>query len=345
MLNRWKGIHMQSSIYNIAIATDKNYLKYTIVVMQSLFESNKDKIFCFYILYNELDEADIAILNDLTKRYNAMLMPLYIDGARYENFPTQKRLPVEAYFRLDLQRVLPSDVEKILYLDCDVLVCGDIAELYNLDIQDKYLAACGFGVDCKAGDEFNSGVLLMNLKKFREDITFETYREIAERLNGNFYMDQELLNIQFAESGTKYVEKYLYNFTAPFYRKFKKDILKKRTDFDLSEVVIIHFAGPGIRPWQIRIFEEDMKLLGKKNLLEVAAAKGYVIDRLFYEMQNMWWDIAQKTPIYDELKNDMQCNKSDFYAKMIDALAESKEYTIGYKLLRNIRNLYNGIRK
>ena len=51
-----KGIEM-TTVYNIAVAPNKSYVKYMYVLMESLFETNRDKKICFYILYNELDES------------------------------------------------------------------------------------------------------------------------------------------------------------------------------------------------------------------------------------------------------------------------------------------------
>lgn len=334
-----------ANIYNIAIAPNGLYTNYSIVLLASIFKTNPDKKFRIFVLYNALTEEEKNKLSDFVTAHHSELEFIYIDGAKYKVFEWKERFSVETYFRLELQDILPQEVNRILYLDIDMLVCKGLDELYEMDLEGNYIAACGFSPRCERGDEFNAGMILFDIGKMRENhITFETYVNLAEQLNGDFYQDQGLLNELFGDSGTKYVWKQKYNFTCAFYRKYKTEVLKEMPDFSVDDVVVMHYPGPGIRPWQIRILEEDMQLLEKKNLEAVAASKGYEIDRLFFEMQNKWWNIAEKTPVYEELLESAQQRKLDFYRKMTESLADSKEYSLGYKVLKRVRAIYSRIR-
>ena len=334
-----------AKVYNIAIAPNGAYTNYSLVLLKSIFRTNSEKKFRIFVLYNSLTEEEKAKLSNFVTAHNSEVEFLYIDGAKYKVFEWKERFSVETYFRLELQDILPSEVERILYLDIDMIVCKDLAELYEMDLEDKYIAACGFSPRCERGDEFNAGMILFDIAKMRENhITFETYVDLAEKLNGNFYQDQGLLNELFGDTGTKYVWKQKYNFTCAFYRKYKVEVLKEMPDFSLEDIVVMHYPGPGIRPWQIQLSEKDMQLLEKKNLSDVAASKGYEIDRLFFEMQKVWWNIAKETPIYEELIESSLPRKIGFYTKLTESLVDSKEYSLGYKLLKNVRTIYNRIR-
>mgnify|MGYP000718768522 CR=1 FL=1 len=105
-----------------------------------------------------------------------------------------------------------------------MIVINDIEELYQENLEGKYFAACGFSPRCESGGDFNSGMLLFDMKRMREDITLDTYRILTQKMEKDFYLDQALLNEQFAKDGVKYVWKQKYNFTCPFYRKYKKQV-------------------------------------------------------------------------------------------------------------------------
>lgn len=329
----------EGEIYNIAITPNSAYANYLIVFLQSLLvESNSDKTFRIFVIYNQLTGSEIEMIKKFVEEHNSLVEFLYVDGEKYKVFPAMERLTVETYFRLEVQDIIPKDVKRLLYLDVDMLICKDISELYHTDFEDKYLVACGFSPKCEQGPEFNAGMLLMNLEKIRAEYTFDSYVQLAKKLNMNFYADQGLLNTLFGENGTKYVSKQLYNFTSPFYRKFRAEI--DREGFCLDDIVILHFAGPGIRPWQAYFDENDIALLGEKNLLQVAAAAGYILDDTYMELQERWWHAASQTNVYDDLKNSMYYMKSNIYEQILKKAVETKDYTIGYKIMSLIRRFF-----
>lgn len=328
-----------SEIYNIAIAPNKPYANYMMVLMQSLFETNSDKKLFFYVLYHELSERERNRIQVFVETNGADISFVLVENELFSGFPLEERFSSEAYFRLIVQDVLPKEVDRLLYLDCDMIVTGDINELYHTELEDKYFAACGFSTQCECGDEFNSGMLLFDMEKMRRDISLKTYQALTKRLSSDFYLDQALLNAQFAKDGVKYVWKQKYNFTCPFYRKFADKIKKEMPSYTLEDIVVVHFAGPGIRPWQMCLTEEELKRLDKKNLLDFFAMKGYLIDKLYVHFLEMWWHYAEKTPCYEWLLFNMEKKKNQIYSEVLMAVIESKEYKIGYNLLQIPRRI------
>ena len=328
-----------SEIYNIAIAPNKPYANYMMVLMQSLFETNSDKKLFFYVLYHELSERERNRIQVFVETNGADISFVLVENESFSGFPMEERFSSEAYFRLIVQDVLPKEVDRLLYLDCDMIVTGDIDELYHTELEDKYFAACGFSTQCECGDEFNSGMLLFDMEKMRRDISLKTYQALTKKLSSDFYLDQALLNAQFAKDGVKYVWKQKYNFTCPFYRKFADKIKKEMPSYTLEDIVVVHFAGPGIRPWQMCLTEEELKRLDKKNLLDFFAMKGYLIDKLYVHFLEMWWHYAEKTPCYEWLLFDMEKKKNQIYSEVLRAVMDSNEYKIGYNLLQIPRRI------
>lgn len=327
-------------IYNIAVTPNSAYFNYLIVLFQSLLvKSNPDKKFHIFVLYHQLKQDEIDFATEYVKQKGSIIDFIYIDGEKYKVFPEIGRLSVETYFRLEVQDLLPKDVDRLLYLDVDMLVCGDIDKLYHIDFGDKYLVACGFSPKCEQGDEFNAGMLLMNIKRLREEMSFEKYVEIAKSLNMNFYADQGLLNYYFGKEGTIYVPKVLYNFTSPFYRKFKKEILQNNPNFSFDDIVIIHFAGPGLRPWQANFSGEEYEKLSKGNVLDIIASKGFILDEVYLAILKKWWETAKMTPVYNELLLGMSMKKSELMTEWLEAVIDAKEYQLGYRIMRTLRKL------
>lgn len=332
-------MNSQEEIYNIAVTPNSAYFNYLIVLFESLLESNSDKKFRIFVLYHQLTAEEMEFATSYVEQKGSLIEFIYIDGEKYQVFPEVERLSVETYFRLEVQDLLPADVHRLLYLDVDMLVCGDLEKLYHMDFGEKYLVACGFSPKCEKGDEFNAGMLLMNIDKLRKELSFEKYVEIAKSLNMNFYADQGLLNYYFGENGTIYVPKAIYNFTSPFYRKFKKEIVSENPEFTFDDIVIIHFAGPGLRPWQASFSSEEYRVLSKGNLLDIMASKGYILDDVYMAILKKWWDIAKKTPVYKELQLGMSLKKNELMGQWMDALLESKEYRLGYRIMRRVRKI------
>ena len=108
---------------------------------------------------------------------------------------------LETYFRLKLPDFFP-DFDKVLYIDCDVTVLGDVKELWELDIAGVYAAVCEDIVPVEhlrefIGDfaNFNAGVMVINLKKWREDrISQKCFDFIEHHSEKIFFVDQDVLN-------------------------------------------------------------------------------------------------------------------------------------------------------
>lgn len=189
---------------------DRKYLLQAFVVMHSILLHSKE-VYHFFIL-----TADN--LEDEVRAYTALLKAKYCNfevSIRMVNirFFTNARIYNEhlskaAYFRLFIPELV-LEYDKCIYLDCDILVYGDLKELYAIEMGDDYLAGVK---DCHiiANDSYqiehqnvlgipsrdkyiNSGVLVMNLKKIREDNLVQKFRIQMEK--ENWYEDQDVLNV------------------------------------------------------------------------------------------------------------------------------------------------------
>ena len=162
---------------NILCATDNNYAPYCGIMLTSLFESNKDCHFVVYVFEDgSMSEENVGKYQHLSKKYGNEIVLKTIDGSMVKEFPINENthITVPTYFRLFAADLLPKDVHKVIYLDCDVIVVGDIKPMWDMSLDDMALAGA---MDCGPSFEnvcnrlgypvsfsyVNAGVLVLNL--------------------------------------------------------------------------------------------------------------------------------------------------------------------------------------
>ena len=274
---------------NIAAALDRNYFRYTYVMLISLFENQvKDTEIHVYLLQSELIQKEKICLENLVKSYGGFLHWLQIDSSYFPKSCTEfARWPVESFYRLALPEILPEEMERILYLDVDIVINHSLRELYDTDFEGNAMCACpepfhGMGVfpyrdalfkeHAKEGFiYFNSGVLLLNLKVLREKYGLHSYMEVAERYNYCLETpDQDLLNYVHWKD-VKFVDTVKYNLYAKFAHNFGVGYEEAK-----SKVTMVHFMAK--KPWN-----------SKAN---------------HFEMERLWWDYAKKSPFYYDFREE-----------------------------------------
>lgn len=190
---------------DIAVSINKCFLQHFHAMLTSLLTNTCAKSITLHILNSDLDYDDQELIIENFKQYDNLKIKFYrINATDFQDIDIVfEHLTVEALYRLCLPRLLPKDIEKVLYLDSDMIILSDILELYNTDITNYYLAACNeyhpyfsANLDLKsAKDYFNSGLLLMNIKKCREDNFEQICLTFAKETKKIMYcLDQDILN-------------------------------------------------------------------------------------------------------------------------------------------------------
>lgn len=209
-------------------APDDNVSFMTLVSMVSILE-NTDNNITFYILFSNLSDKSVEMLNYVKKYNNCELQYIPVDENIFNGYWNNNWVTIQAWFRT----LIPSlfkNLEKIIYLDCDTMVLNDIANFYNIDIEDKLLVAApevldethSFRIKLKNKHFFNSGVLLINCEKWRQDNISEKIKNIVLNNKPMVFGDEEVLNIvadyakKIVYSDTIYIEPWwFYNYTGP----------------------------------------------------------------------------------------------------------------------------------
>lgn len=238
---------------NILMSVNKKFLEHIEQLIYSLvnYTSKTLKIYLMYV-ETELNNEDLEYIKKFVEETNkASVEPVKFDVKQLEGMPVTDNegafFGMEAYSRLFCAFKLPENMERILYLDADMICTGDIEELYNLDFEDKiWVAAPDNGIQEKDLNRLglpldykyiNSGMLLINLKKLRANYT---ERFIVEKIRENkdilIYPDQDFVNKIFKDE---------IKVVSTKYNLIAKDVRYK----DLEEKpLIIHYAG-STKPW------------------------------------------------------------------------------------------------
>ena len=200
---------------HIFFASDNNYATPLCCAIASILRYAKQTDFHnFYILENNISKENKEKINKLKKIKDFNIEYITVDNKLFEKYPITeqcKHITKETYYRYIIPQI-KSNLEKVLYLDCDLTVVDTLADLWNTDLSDKY---CGVVQDiyslCQTEDAqrlglsayFNAGVILINNKKWcKEDIGKKLFEKTIELYNSNnlIWQDQDALNYTFKEN-------------------------------------------------------------------------------------------------------------------------------------------------
>ena len=196
----------------IFFAVDDGYIPFLAVALQSLIEnSSKNYYYSIKILYTNIEEENKQKISKYKKEnVNIEFVDLnyYIKKVK-DKLYTRDYYTKTTYFRLFIPNLYPQ-YDKAIYLDSDIVVLGDIAELYNVNMGNNLIAAAPDDViqTTKVFQEyvekvvgvadyrnyFNAGILLMNLDEFRKFNFQEKFLYLLETIKFTVAQDQDYLN-------------------------------------------------------------------------------------------------------------------------------------------------------
>lgn len=233
---------------NIALGMTQYWQRYARVTIASILlnASSKDEYY-FYIMSDSFTQDDKRNFVKLSIIKDAEFEFIKMNNADFEG-AIHDWLGVSSSYRLKLSSI--TDLDKVLYLDSDVIVLKDINELYSIDISEYYLAAvedkmsflmCNRIPNMSSQYPFiNGGVQLLNLANFRKD---RLESAIFEKLRSNDkYTDQDVINDLCHKKILSLPLKYNLMLTeGDIYRDRKVELLEAR-----KSPVIIHYTK---KPW------------------------------------------------------------------------------------------------
>lgn len=256
----------------VAYAADDRYTKYLGISMLSMFQTNKDfaEIVVFVLdcgIENVNKEKLQTIASDYKRELHFMSLEAAVLGLELNMGP--RKISIASYARLFLASVIPDTYDRILYLDCDTIVCDNLKDFWSIDLEGYMVAGVRDTVDSfflkKIGmkpDEYyvNAGTILINLSSWRKEELEKKFIHFIRKHNGNVpHHDQGTINGVCRNK--KRILPPRFNATANIY-SFSAKTIKRiyfldsfYTQKELNEAkknpAIIHFTtGLVGRPWE-----------------------------------------------------------------------------------------------
>lgn len=206
---------MKNDEIHIVFSTDNNYAKYLGVTINSLirnvFENNVYRIYILNTDLNERNKKKLKALETQNITIEFICVNKYIEQYFSKNpLYTRAHFSAASYYRLFIADIF-KDLDKVIYLDCDLVLNEDISKLWRFELGDKYIGAvkdfyirkgnakshyCSNVLKpVNSNDYFNSGVMIMNLYELRKNNFTERCLKTLNDIKKPKYLDQDILNI------------------------------------------------------------------------------------------------------------------------------------------------------
>lgn len=247
--------------FDVLYQADENYAVFGGISITSLFENNKaaDEI-VVHFLASGFDGNIKNKLRELEQRYNRKIIIYDAEKLRKRIMDIGATIhdgSYATYYKLFLQEFIPEEVNRILYVDDDTLILGDLSRLFEMDMGDSPLAITKDSdplpfinqtEEERLRCRYNCGVMLIDMCNWRNNNCQHDIEEYM-RNNNNYWHDQDILNRMYYEQiialPCEYnVQPLLYKFkTSQYFNVFhQRDYYsREEVEYAKNNVIIAHF--------------------------------------------------------------------------------------------------------
>jgi lipopolysaccharide biosynthesis glycosyltransferase len=244
-LNEQTGFEETKADFHVAFGIDKNFARGMGILIDALHVHNPEEKIVVHVFTDGINQSDVDKLKKLTAHETIIIKIYYIDINAFKNLPTTLAWSYATYYRFIMGKVLYGIVDKVLYIDADILCIGSLAQLKNIDMQENIVLAISeegqFNVKrlgLAQGKYFNAGVLYIDINKWNDAQIAEKAVSLLQGDPAKYtYLDQDVLNI-LLDGKTRFIDRkwnYLYD-------------MRKMNNQLPNGVILIHFIGD--KPWQ-----------------------------------------------------------------------------------------------
>ncbi|WP_274941844.1 glycosyltransferase family 8 protein [Chordicoccus furentiruminis] len=269
----------------ILMTTDRRYAGHLRVMLFSLAVNSGPTAIRVWLLSRDLTGADLCALEaDLAasgvRRLEIRL--IRVPKARMKHMPTSRRYPDAIYDRLFAADYLPEEVERVLYLDPDIVILNPLTELWETPMEGYVIAAashvhalgCFFNrlrlLAWTPGCYINSGVMLMDLKKMREERGSERLTKYARTHRFCLCLpDQDILSAVYGRR-ILLLDPRVYNMTERIWRADRMRDPEQNLDRIRQRTAILHYIGRN-KPWK-EVYLGELDLFYREMAARMADA-------------------------------------------------------------------------
>lgn len=253
----------------VLLSTDENFVQHCCVTITSVLINNHGVE--FYLFTEGLQTQSIELLKQQVERYDGKLTVIKIDHGMVSDFPMpahmSSHITIATYYRLFAAKLLPADLDRVIYLDCDIVVDGSLQPLWETPLEQSALASVyqshehsdfymGKGPRSytrlhipRESGYFNAGVLLINLDYWRKhQVTERLFAFIRNHHDLIYAHDQDTLNAVLYDETAVLAP--TWNYRECF---LESDSLtypaKAQYDYPVAHPIVVHYVSKP-KPWQ-----------------------------------------------------------------------------------------------
>lgn len=197
---------MENKTLHIVCAIDDGFMLPLSTMIDSLCETNKENNIKVHLFSANLSENNVNFIKEFTHSHKQEFEFYRLDLELFKSYPVDERISYAAYYRLVVPEIINPEVERFLYLDADIIIQRNLKELFEIDLNGHVIAATHdiVAVRDKYYEHhdipekykyFNSGVLLVDVEKWKENNATKTIREyLINNIKRCVFHDQDGLN-------------------------------------------------------------------------------------------------------------------------------------------------------
>lgn len=265
---------------NVAFSSDRAYLPHAAAMLRTLCDNAApERQYNLFYLHENIKKRDLELLESvLYGTPNATLYPINVGSAFGDQYRAKHHAPSNATFNRFLLFKLMPDLKRMVYLDVDMVLKGDIADVFDVDMGDYQLAAVPDVImtrvlattvvtkdvavpnlydylnrtlgltDPQINSYFNAGLLVLNFEKMDMERVGKDLLAMVRKTQ-YFFRDQDILNVYFKESYLRLPAKYnVFNSDLGEYWHVPADNAREALAAK-HDPFIIHFAAAHHKPW------------------------------------------------------------------------------------------------
>lgn len=252
---------------NILVTLDAGYLSPLTIMLRSLVDNHRCEL-DVYVMNSSLTKKHLKQVRDNVEAYcgsqaaqGLRLIDVKVDQAMLQDAPITDRYPQEMYYRIFAARFLPEHLDRVLYLDPDMVIINSLTELYEMNMGGDWFAAASHVGKVlekineirlqseEPGPYINSGVMLMNLKELRKH---QDERQVFDYIEKNKELlilpDQDVISALYG-GRIREIDPYRYNMT-------ERLLMVQLPGTELADMkwicdhcAVIHYCGRN-KPWK-----------------------------------------------------------------------------------------------
>jgi lipopolysaccharide biosynthesis glycosyltransferase len=263
---------------NLLFTVNRGYIGHVMDCIHSIVRFYSEDGYDIYILHSDLQEEDQEYVSKQIENPKVRLHFQFVDPELFASFPESERYPRLIYYRIFAAAFLPEDLDRVLYLDGDIIVINPLDELYQMKFNGNYFFACThvkkflnkvnqYRLGMKEERNYiNSGVLLMNLRELRKvQMREEVLSFVDKRKRYLTLPDQDIITALYGNK-IGIIDTMRYNLSDRMLSLYNSDLSHDKIDLDWirQNTVIIHYYGKQ-KPWKksylgkLDIFYHELK--------------------------------------------------------------------------------------